>query len=218
MTSFPRSRGLFVTFEGGEGCGKSTQLRLLRDRLEAQGHAVTATRDPGGCPRSALLRRLLVEQASGDWDTLTEALLFMAARNELLQNVIRPALARGDWVLSDRFADSNTVYQSCGRGLPADVLLRLTDMVVADTLPDLTIVLDMPAEDGLARTLDRADSLHERRFEQLDMAFHTRVRQGFLDVAARHPHRCVVVDGRGTPDEVHARILHALAAHLGREL
>ncbi|MBI1363398.1 MAG: dTMP kinase [Proteobacteria bacterium] len=210
----PRKSGFFVTFEGGEGCGKSTQLQLLRRFLESKGHHVTATRDPGGCARSALLRKLLVEQDSGNWDALTEALLFMAARNELLQNVIRPALDNGDWVLSDRFVDSNMVYQACGRGVSAEAMALLADLVVADTLPDLTIVLDMPVEDGLGRALAREGSAHESRFEQLDVSFHERVRQGFLDIAAHNTHRCVVVDGRGSPEDVHARILSALERHL----
>lgn len=209
-----RNGGLFITFEGGEGCGKSTQVGLLKAYLEQDGYTVTATRDPGGCKRSALLRRLLVEQSMGDWDEMTETLLFMAARNELLQNIIRPALSNGTCVLSDRFIDSNMVYQTCGRNVPDKVLDTLADLVVGPTMPDLTIVLDMPVSEGLGRAMARPDSIHESRFENLDMDFHERVRRGFLRIAERNPKRCIVIDARGTPDEVHARIVEAVAQHL----
>ena len=147
--------GRFITFEGGEGAGKSTQLGLLAEALRGQGHGVLTTREPGGAPGAEQIRRLLVEGAVERWDPLTEALLHYAARREHLVRSVWPALAEGRWVVSDRFADSTLAYQGYGHGLPEAALQRLYDVTVGSFAPDLTIILDLPVQDGLARAAGR---------------------------------------------------------------
>lgn len=212
VTSAP----LFITFEGGEGVGKSTQIRMLRSALEDGGlqNRVVMTREPGGCDNALALRKMLVEGDGDRWDGMSESLLYYAARNEHLRQVIRPELADGRWVLCDRFADSTTVYQGEGRGMPKTVLDYLANLVVADTWPHLTFIMDMPAGDGLFRARGRQENMFENRFESLQDSFHERVRQGFLRIAHENPHRCRVIDAQGTPEQVHARIFSTLLAYL----
>jgi dTMP kinase len=205
-------RGRFITFEGGEGAGKSTQLRLLDDALRCTGVDTMTTREPGGTPGAEQIRALLVRGASGRWDAMTEALLHYAARRDHLVNRIRPALERGAHVLCDRFADSTMAYQGYGLGLGRDPVEALHRLVVGDFGPDLTLILDLPVAEGLRRAAARGD--HDDRYERLDRAFHERLRQGYLDIARREPARCVVIDAGGAVEATHALVLRAVRRRL----
>lgn len=208
--------GRFITFEGGEGGGKSTNLLMLKAALEGAGHTVVTTREPGGSPGAEEIRRLLVEGAVDRWDAVSEALLHFAARRDHVERVIRPALARGDWVICDRFADSTMAYQGYGHGLGRDVIESLYTLSIGDLKPDLTLILDLPVETGLARAGERGDS--EDRYERMKDGFHQRLRDGFLDIARRDPDRCAVIDATATLDTVQAEIRKALAQRLSTPL
>ena len=207
------TRGRFVTLEGGEGAGKSTQNRLLADTLEARGIDVVTTREPGGAPGAEEIRRLLVDGEPGRWGAMTEALLHTAARRDHLERTVWPALDTGQWVLCDRFFDSTMAYQGYGLGIGREVIASLQHLALGDFAPDLTIILDLPVEEGLARAAARPGA--EDRYERMDFAFHERLRAGFLDIAAREPGRCAVVDARGTEDAVQAAILAVIDGRLG---
>ena len=210
--------GRFITFEGGEGTGKSTQIALLAEALRRRGRTVLSTREPGGSPGAEAIRRLLVEGETARWDAMTEALLHVAARRDHLVATIWPALARGEWVLCDRFADSTLAYQGYGHGLPLETIERLHALAVGDFTPDLTIVLDLDAGRGLARAAARLESRGgggEDRYERMGRGFHERLRQGFLAIAARHPQRCLVIDADRPREEVHAAITAAVSTRLG---
>jgi dTMP kinase len=210
------ARGRFITVEGGEGGGKSTQIALLARALETAGHAVTTTREPGGAPGAEEIRKLIVEGAPERWDGLTEALLLSAARREHVVRTIEPALAAGSWVVCDRFADSTLAYQGYGRGIDRGALERLRALAVGALAPDLTLVLDLPVAVGLARA--RARRGPEQRFEAMDEAFHERLRQGFLAIAAAEPQRCAVLDATGTIADVHRAVIAAMNQRLGLAL
>lgn len=197
--------GRFITFEGGEGAGKSTQLRLLAESLRHRGLDIVTTREPGGAEGAEQIRGLLVSGATGRWDGISEALLHFAARRDHLKSVIWPSLAAGKWVLCDRFADSTLAYQIHGHGLPAEFFGQLYHMVMGNFAPDLTIMLDLPVRDGLARALARGGG--EDRYEKMDLAFHQRLRDGFLAIAADQPERCAVIDAQAAPAEIASRIL-----------
>ena len=214
MELLTSSRPLFITFEGGEGVGKSTQIRVFREFLEKSGLQVVMTREPGGCDNALALRKMLVEGDADRWDGLSETLLYSAARNEHLREVIRPELKGGRWVICDRFADSTHVYQGEGRGMPYDVLQYVSNIVVKDTWPDLTFILDMPAESGLFRARGRQENMFENRFESIEDSFHMRVREGFLKIARENPDRCRLINADGTIEEVHERIKQALFQYL----
>ncbi|MDC7681794.1 dTMP kinase [Asticcacaulis sp. BYS171W] len=184
--------GRFITFEGGEGAGKSTQVKALVARLREQGLEVVQTREPGGSGGAEALRDLLVNGDAGRWSPMSETLMMYAARANHLEQVIRPALARGAWVICDRFADSTRAYQGAGGGVTGDFIEQLDQAVVGGTQPDLTLVMDMPVEAGLARTVARGGD--ENRFESKGLAFHERLRQGFLNRAATDPRRYRVID------------------------
>ena len=205
-----RQKPMFISFEGGEGVGKSTQIRLLRDFLQDNGASVVMTREPGGCENALLLRKMLVEGEADRWDGLSEALLYSAARNEHLRQVIRPELANGRWVLCDRFADSMRVYQGIARGLADDFLEYINKVVVGNTWPELTFVFDLPVESGLYRARGRQENMFENRFENLHDSFHEKVRQGFLKIAREEPQRCHIIDADGNPEEVFGRVLNQL--------
>ena len=206
------TRGRFITFEGGEGAGKSTQVRLLTAALAGQGRDVLATREPGGATGAEEIRRLLVSGDPGRWDGVTEALLHFAARRDHLARTVWPALDAGRWVVSDRFADSTMAYQGYGHGLGREPIERLYAVTVGSFAPDLTLILDVPPESGIARTHARMDG--EDRYERMDLSFHQRLRAGFLEIAALEPQRCVIIDASGSVDEVHAAILKAVAERL----
>ena len=186
-------RGKFISFEGGEGAGKSTQARILRDRIESHGRSVLLTREPGGSPGAEEIRKLLVEGEPERWTPLAETLLFLSARADHVARRIEPALAAGTWVISDRFSDSTFVYQGIARGLGIDTVRRLSRAALGDFAPDLTILLDVDPDSGLKRAGRRGQA--EDRFERFDAAFHARLRDGFLQLAAEEPVRCAVVDG-----------------------
>jgi dTMP kinase len=206
------ARGRFITVEGGEGSGKSTQLRRLATALAGRSIACVLTREPGGCPGAEQIRRLLVEGATGRWQPMTEALLHYAARVEHVTRTIEPALGCGDWVLSDRFADSTTAYQGYGHGLGADAIDRLHRLALGSLRPDLTLIFDLPVEQGLARA--RARGGDEDRYERMDRAFHERLRAGFLEIARAEPQRCAVIDAGGDIDSVAAMAWAAVSRRL----
>jgi dTMP kinase len=206
------ARGRFITFEGGEGAGKSTQVRMLASRLKAAGRQLIATREPGGSPGAEAIRKLLVEGAADRWAPLPETLLFLAARSDHVASAIEPALAAGHWVICDRFSDSTVVYQGIGRGLGVERVRALQQLTVTIT-PDLTFVLDTDPREGLARTHGRAAG--EDRFEQFDAGFHFRLREAFLGIARSEPKRCTVVDSSQPPDIVAEEIWRTVEARLG---
>jgi dTMP kinase len=181
----------FITFEGGEGAGKSTQLKLLAEALGRSGEVVETTREPGGTKGAEEIRRLLVEGGAGRWQPESEALLHFAARAEHLAQVIRPALADGKWVLCDRFADSTIAYQGYGLGLDLGWLAQLRRRVVGETEPGLTIILDLAVEQGLARVAA------QQRYERMGIDFHRRLSAGYHAIAAASPARCHLVDATG---------------------
>ena len=197
-------RGCFITLEGGEGAGKTTQLRLLAETLRASGLKVTLTREPGGAPGADEIRALLLTGALGRWDPATEALLHFAARREHLVHTVWPALETGCWVLSDRFADSTMAYQGYGHRLGRRFIAALYRGIVGDFAPDLTVILDVPTRMGLKRVDDRVHD--ENRYERMPVDFHERLRKGFLDIARREPDRCAVVDGAQTLEDIQAKI------------
>ncbi|MDA8230100.1 MAG: dTMP kinase [Magnetospirillum sp.] len=206
-------RGRFITFEGGEGAGKSTQLARLAESLRAGGLDVVTTREPGGSKGAEDIRALLVQGDVERWDATTEALLHTAARRDHLVKTVWPALDRGAWVLCDRFADSTLAYQGYGHGLAIETIEALTRLAVGAFTPDLTLVLDLPVDQGLRRAGGRGGA--EDRYERMDSAFHDRLRQGFLVIARAHPERCAVIDAAGDPDSVHAAIRASVAGRLG---
>jgi dTMP kinase len=201
-------RGRFITFEGGEGVGKSTQVERLKRRLEAEGFDVVATREPGGSPKAERIREVLLGGGAKRFGPLGETMLFCAARADHLEQRIRPALERGAFVLCDRFADSTRAYQGALGDVDPAVLSALERIVVGETRPDLTLVLDAPAALGLARASARRGNGDggADRFESEERGFHERLRQAFLDIAEHERDRCVVVDASTNADVVEAAI------------
>jgi dTMP kinase len=206
------TKGFFITFEGGEGGGKSTQIRRLADRLNMAGLDVVATREPGGSPGAEALRALLVTGAADRWSPLSETLILNAARSDHLERVIRPALARGAVVVCDRFADSTRAYQGAAGGVDPVVIARIEDAVLGATRPDLTLILDLPPEEGLRRAGRRGGQ--EARFESKALSFHKRLREEFLQIAAMEPQRCVTIDALASVDDVTVSVWGAVEAHL----
>lgn len=184
--------GRFITFEGGDGTGKSTQAKRLAAMLEARKIATVVTREPGGSPGAEEIRALVLRGDPARWNPLTEALLFYAARADHTDRLIKPALADGKWVISDRYSDSSYAYQGGGRGLNRETVRRIEAIAIGDFKPDLTIILDMEVETGLKRSLARQGN-PETRFEEMDVAVHERMRKTFLDIARRHHDRCIVI-------------------------
>ena len=206
------THGRFITFEGGEGTGKSTQVARLVERLRARDLEVVQTREPGGSQGAEEIRNLALNGDAGRWSPATETLLMYAARSDHLERTIRPALDAGRWVICDRFADSSRAYQGAGGGTPAEFIETLDAAIVGATQPDLTLIFDLPVEVGLERAFGRG--LFETRFESKGLAFHERLRRGFLDIAAAHPQRCVVIDADGDQDAVEARVWAAVEGRL----
>jgi dTMP kinase len=202
--------GRFISFEGGEGAGKSTQARRLAAALEKRGISCLITREPGGSPGAEEIRKLLVNGEPGRWNALTETLLLYAARADHVARTIKPALAQGRWVLCDRFADSTYAYQGAGRGLDRETVRRIESVAIGDFKPDFTFILDLPAQEGLKRANARASA--ESRFEQFDIGFHERLRQAFLEIARRAPDRCTVIDAGADENTVAEAIWAAAAA------
>jgi dTMP kinase len=206
------ARGRFITLEGGEGAGKSTQARRLAERLIQRGHEVVMTREPGGSTGAETIRELLVTGQTDRWSPITETLLMYAARRDHIERTVAPALAAGDWVISDRFADSTRAYQGAGGGAPASLIQTLERHVLGEIRPDLTLILDLPVDVGMARTMARNHA--ETRFEAKGAAFHERLREGFLAIARVEADRCVVIDAAQPLDQVEAAIWAAVEARL----
>ena len=206
--------GLFITFEGGEGAGKSTQVKRLGEYLTAAGHQVVLTREPGGVPGAESIRKLLVEGAASRWDGVTEALLHTAARRDHLVKNVWPALQDGKIVISDRFVDSTVAYQGYGHGLDRAMLDALYTAAIGDFKPDLTLIIDVPLDVGLGRAGARGGA--ENRYESMDRGFHERLRDGFLAIAKAEPSRCKVLDGTRDVDQVQADVRAAVDAVLKR--
>ncbi|SCB39495.1 dTMP kinase [Rhizobium hainanense] len=201
------ANGLFVSFEGGEGAGKSTQIRRLAERLRERGHEVLVTREPGGSPGAEAVRHVLLSGAAEMFGTRMEAILFAAARNDHVEDVIRPAMARGTIVLCDRFMDSSRVYQGVTGNLEPDYIEALQRVAVNGVIPHCTLILDIPAEIGLERARKRASAVTAPdRFEKEEMQTHEKRREAFLDIAAREPDRCHVIDAQRSEDEIAAEI------------
>jgi dTMP kinase len=193
-------QGCFITFEGGERAGKSTQVARLVERLRALGLEALATREPGGTPNAEALRKVLLEGLEDKLSPASEAMIFSAARVDHLDKLIRPALARGAFVVCDRFADSTRAYQ--GGALTESFIDQLEKLAVGDNVPDLTFILDLPAEEGLARAHARRGNGKADRFESEAIEFHRGLRTAFLTIAEKNPQRCVVIDARRTVDEI----------------
>jgi thymidylate kinase len=202
------TRPLFISFEGGEGAGKSTQARMLAEALQGRGLDVLLTREPGGTPEAEAIRSLLLGSHGGGWSPRTETLLHVAARCQHLEGAIRPALAAGRWVITDRFADSTLVYQGCGQGVDPEWIVALDALVVGDDGPDLTIVLDLDPQTAAARLASRGGD--QDRYERMGDPFHRRVREGFLAIARATPDRCRLIDAGATPEAVHAAVVIAV--------
>lgn len=204
-----KQRGRFITFEGGEGAGKSTQIGRLAEALAAAGIAVLVTREPGGAPGAEEIRTLLVTGEPGRWQKISEVLLHFAARAEHLAHTVLPALNAGTWVLCDRFADSTMAYQGYGHRLGRTPVLTLNRLVLGPLVPDLTLILDLPVKAGLARAAGRGGA---DRYERMGLAFHERVRRGFRDIARREPRRCALLRADGPIEAVAAAVRRSVAA------
>lgn len=204
--------GRFITFEGGEGCGKSTQIRLLAERLRAAGKEVLLTREPGGTALAERIRSLVREESDDPPNSRAETLLFIASRAQVVENVIRPALASGTWVLCDRFADSTFAYQGYGRGLDLDELKRINSFATGGLEPDRTILLNVSPEVSARRMRAReaATNTDADRMEKAGDDFHARLRQGFLELAAAEPERFAVIQADGSVEEVEEAVWNSI--------
>ena len=207
------TRGRFITFEGGEGAGKSTQVRRLAQRLAGAAPEVVLTREPGGSPGAEAIRHLLVTGDVDRWSACTETLLFYAARRDHIERMILPALDRGAWVVCDRFADSTRAYQDSAGGANPTLIEALETHVLEGLKPDLTLLLDLPVAVGLARAAARRQG--ETRFEDKGRAFHERLRAAFLHIASAEPGRCVVIDAAAPEDDVEAAVWAAVETRFG---
>ena len=208
------NKGFFITLEGGDGCGKTTQRQMLVGFLQKRGIDFICTREPGGSPAAEEIRQIILSGGKEKWDSISETLLFFAARRSHLVETILPAINAGKWVLSDRFADSTMAYQGYGR---ADGLLNRTDienlyhLVAGDFKPDLTVILDMEPEIALERVSKRGQ---KDRMEGMDLSFHRNLRNAFLDIAQKEPNRCIVIDANQSPEAVHNEIVKAIEERL----
>lgn len=201
-------QGHLVTLEGGEGAGKTTAARFIREWFEVRGRSVVMTREPGGSGLAERIRGILLDPAAKEMSPMTELLLMFAARSDNLDQIIRPALQSGAVVICDRFTDASRAYQGAGRGLGLDLVDQLAGLVHSDVTPDLTLLLDIPVRDGMERVGKRGAALN--RFELADLEFFERVRQGYLDQAQREPERFEVIDARASLVEVQVSIEAAL--------
>ncbi len=210
------TKARFITLEGGEGTGKTTQIALLAESLEKTGIATLKTREPGGSPGAEQIRKLLVEGDIARWDGITEALLHFAARRDHLTQTVWPALKKGQWVISDRFADSTRAYQGVGHGIDGKIIDALYQASVGDFTPDLTLILDLPVDVGLNRAAARGEG--EDRYERMGYAFHENLRQAFLDIAQTAPERCAIIDATGSIDDIHQAIKQTVSNRLDVKL
>jgi len=206
----PSGRGRFISFEGGEGSGKSTQIKRLAERLEALKLRAILTREPGGSPGAEIIRHLVLSGMGKLLGPDAETLLFAAARDDHVRTVIQPALNQGTWVLCDRFSDSTRAYQGRLGHVPAGLLNAMQRVTIGDLKPDLTIILDVPVEIGLKRAAARRGNQAPDRFESEDLKFHQDLRDAYREIAAAEPERCVLVDADANPDTVAAQVWSAL--------
>jgi len=212
--------GLFISFEGGEGSGKTTQIRLLAETLIQKGYDVLTTREPGGTPEAEKIRALLVGRDGGEWSPMAEVLLLFAARVQHVEGLIKPALAAGKIIITDRFTDSTRAYQGAGHGVSSAVIESLNTLSLGDFSPDMTLILDIDPAEGVGRSTKRLameatpEARTEDRFEALDLAFHTRLREGFLAIAKAAPLRCTVFDAAQAQETLAGQI----AAHILQKL
>lgn len=209
--------GFFITFEGIEGCGKSTQVRLAAERLSRAGHEVVVTREPGGCPIADAIRAILLDARNSAMVPMTELLLYAAARAQHIAEVVEPALVSGKIVLCDRFTDSTLTYQGFGRKLDRELIDRLNALAAGSIKPDMTLLFDCPVETGLARAMARINAnsaAREERFEQESLLFHERIRDGFLSLAATEPSRFVVLDGSRSIGEIETMVTESILLRL----
>jgi len=211
------TRGRFITLEGGEGAGKSTQVAAIVEYLNAEGIKAVATREPGGAPGAELIRDLLVDGPEARWEPLTEVLLHFAARREHVVRTVLPYIERGVWVVSDRFADSTMAYQGYGQGADRGAIEAIYRASLGTFSPDLTIVLDLPIELGLARAHAREQG-GKSRYEKMDRAMHERLRRGFLEIARGAPDRCVVLDAAADAATVSRLIIALVRERYGMAL
>lgn len=210
------TKGYFITFEGGEGCGKSTQIKLFTEYLQNKGISCLLTREPGGSQGAEEIRSLLLKGEIAKWDKVTEILLFSAARRDHLVKKIWPALENGTTVISDRFADSTMAYQGYGYGIDEDSIQMVNNayQMIADNFePDLTFILDIQPEVGIARSMARSGN-DEQRFEHMDLTFHHNLRNGFLKIAEQNPRRYAIIDASGSIERVHQDIIKAFEERL----
>lgn len=212
MNQQKKNSGVFITMEGGEGAGKSTQIKQLMQWLTEKGKDVLVTREPGGSKHAEAIRALVVEGATDKWLPISELLLYLAARYDHVERLIKPALAEGKYVICDRFMDSTLAYQGAGHGLDTELIGTL-HRLVTPLEPDVTFILDIPVEQGLARAKARAGG--EDRYERLSTAFHERVRQGFLAIAKNAPKRCVVIDAAQPIESIAADIRKVIGEQYG---
>jgi dTMP kinase len=210
----PSGRGKFISFEGGEGSGKSTQIKLLAQRLEAAKLRAILTREPGGSPGAEIIRHVVLSGMGKLLGPEAETLLFAAARDDHVRTVIEPALTQGTWVLCDRFSDSTRAYQGRLGKVPSGVLNAMQRVTIGDLKPDLTIILDVPVEIGLKRAAARRGDGAPDRFEAEDINFHQGLRDAYRQIAAEDPERCVLIDATASPDIVAAQVWTALRDHL----
>ncbi len=205
---------MFITFEGGEGAGKTTQINLLKNYLKAKGQDVVLTREPGGTPEAERIRDLLVRRDGGNWTPTAEALLFFTARHMHVESLIKPALNDGKTVICDRFTDSTIAYQGYGHGFDLSILDQIQRLSIGDFAPSKTFILDIDVKDGLMRAGKRMegddDGSTEDRFERMNLSFHENLRRGFLELAKKHPDRCVLINAAQPVDDVHAAIVESL--------
>lgn len=203
---------LFISLEGGEGSGKTTQITRLAENLSKSGYSVVTTREPGGTPEGEKIRNLLVQREGGEWNAVSEVLLLFAARSMHIEKIIKPALAQGKIVISDRFTDSTLAYQGYGHGFSIEKIKSLSALAIDNFAPDLTFILDIDVKTGLARSSKRLSDADgndktEDRFERLDLAFHERLRSGFLEIAKGELHRCRVLNADQSPDDLAAQMI-----------
>ena len=206
------NRGRFISFEGGEGAGKSTQVALLEAALTSRAIKCLTTREPGGSPGAEEIRNLLVKGDLDRWDPICEALLHFTARRHHVTKVIEPALRDGTWVICDRYTDSTVAYQGYGQGLNISWIEDLHRIVAGDLWPDLTIILDVPVKDGFDRISSRRSG--DDRYERMDSEFHSRLRRGFLDIAKNHSKRCRIIDSSQSVEDVHNAVLDLVQEQL----
>lgn len=212
---------MFITFEGPEGAGKTTQIKLLAEALKSKGHDVVLTREPGGTPLAEKIRSILITRDAGDWDFVSEAMLLYTARLEHVKNVIKPSLAQKKIVISDRFSDSTKAYQGYGRGVDMSIIEEIEKISIQNFKPDLTIIMDIDVEQGLNRTKERFGNQSdnsgstEDRFERAGLEFHKKLRNGYLDIAKKEPQRCFVISADDSVENIQKEILEIVSKKIG---